>query len=249
MRKSFYINNDIEITQREIIVSVSIISILLMIGIFISNIINESILDKNEIYNKAVKIDSQELFEYGMETNVGNAFVYGELRAVDPVSFPELNSTYMEVKKEKERYTRHEREVTVTDSEGNSHTETEVYYSWDYVESEEKSCTKITFNNVVFDSNMIQLPYKSYIETQNESSTVRYKYYGSSISHIGTIFTDLRNNTISYNTPFYGYSLEETVDYLIISSTYVIISFWIIWIAIIVLLVWLFYTYENKWLN
>lgn len=52
-------------------------------------------MDRNEVYNKAVKIDSQETFSYGMRTNVGNAFVYGTLEALDPVSYPEIDG-YLE---------------------------------------------------------------------------------------------------------------------------------------------------------
>ena len=65
--------DDFEITKREIIASVSIVAILLIIGFLISNKISEWNVDKAEIYNKAVKIESSELFQYGMDTNVGNA--------------------------------------------------------------------------------------------------------------------------------------------------------------------------------
>lgn len=40
----------------------------------------------NEKYNKAVKIEDSGLFEYGMRTNIGDAFIYGDLIAVDTVS-------------------------------------------------------------------------------------------------------------------------------------------------------------------
>lgn len=64
-------------------------------------------MDRNEVYNKAVKIDSQEMFSYGMRTNVGNAFIYGTLQAVDPVSYPEIDGSYMYVEKIKKLYTMH----------------------------------------------------------------------------------------------------------------------------------------------
>ena len=64
-----------EITKREILASISIVAVMLLIGVLISAKISEHQMDKNEIYNKAVKIESQELFQYGMDTNVGNAFV------------------------------------------------------------------------------------------------------------------------------------------------------------------------------
>jgi hypothetical protein len=75
-----------EITKREVLASISIIAVMILVGILISAKITECQMDRNEVYNKAVKIDSQEMFSYGMRTNVGNAFIYGTLQAVDPVS-------------------------------------------------------------------------------------------------------------------------------------------------------------------
>lgn len=92
---------DFEITKREILASISIIAVMLLIGVLIAGRISDRELDRNEKYNKAIKIESQDLFEYGMRTNVGNAFVYGELEAVDTVTYPELNSVYMYVEKVK----------------------------------------------------------------------------------------------------------------------------------------------------
>ena len=103
---------DIEITKREVLASISIIAILLLIGVLISSKISEHQMDKNEIYNKAVKIKESDIFEYGMRTNVGNAFVNGNLKAVDTVTYPEIDGNYMYVEKAKERYTMHTRTVT-----------------------------------------------------------------------------------------------------------------------------------------
>ena len=77
---------DFEITKREVLASISIVAVLLLIGVLISGKIEESQTDKNAVYNKAIKIDSKDLFEYGMRTNIGNAFVYGDLVAVDSVT-------------------------------------------------------------------------------------------------------------------------------------------------------------------
>ena len=78
------------ITKREVIASISIIAVMLLIGFFISDKIYENQLDANEKYNKAAKIKTQETFEYGMRTNIGNAFVYGNLEAIDTVTYPEI---------------------------------------------------------------------------------------------------------------------------------------------------------------
>lgn len=92
---------DFEITKREILASISIIAVMILFGILISSKISEHQMDENEIYNKAVKIESQEMFQYGMDTNVGNAFVYGDLKAVDTVTYPEIGGEYMYVEKSK----------------------------------------------------------------------------------------------------------------------------------------------------
>lgn len=113
---------DFEITKREILASISIIAVMILFGILISSKISEHQMDKNEIYNKAVKIESQEMFQYGMDTNVGNAFVYGDLKAVDTVTYPEFGGEYMYVEKVKERYTMHTRVVTYTTGSGKNKT-------------------------------------------------------------------------------------------------------------------------------
>ena len=62
MRKYGYRNRrgfdfgDFEITKREIIASISIIAVMILIGVLISGKISERQMDKNEVYNKAVKI-------------------------------------------------------------------------------------------------------------------------------------------------------------------------------------------------
>lgn len=53
---------EFEITKREILASISIIAVLLLIGFVISGKISNYILDRNEKYNKAVKIEDSGLF-------------------------------------------------------------------------------------------------------------------------------------------------------------------------------------------
>lgn len=95
MRSRSFDFGDFEITKREILASISIIAVMLLIGFVISGRISNYILDRNEKYNKAIKIENSDLFEYGMRTNVGYAFAYGDLKAVDAVSYPEIDGEYM----------------------------------------------------------------------------------------------------------------------------------------------------------
>lgn len=242
---------DFTITKRELLVSISLIAILLMIGVLISGEITEARMDADEVYNKAVKIDTADMFEYGMRTNVGNAFVYGDLKAIDTVTFPEINGEYMYVRKVTERYTRHTRTVTKTktvNGKTKTYTEIEVYWTWDEIDRVSLTCNQVSFLGVTFDSGKIDIPSPSYIDTIKESSRIRYKYYGTGTEFVGTIFTDLRDNTITDGTDFYNArTIDETVELLkAIDWT---IVFWIVWLGFICCAVYGFYYIDNHWLE
>ena len=243
--------DDFEVTKREIIASISIIAILLLIGTLISNKISEYQIDKNEKYNKAIKIESTELFQYGMNTNIGNAFVYGELKAVDTVTYPEIEGKYMYVEKVKEKYTMHTRQVAHTRKVGKTtqvYYTTETYWTWDRVGSESVKSKEVSFCGIVFSIKKFIIPDTEYITTVKKSSHIRYKYYGVKTNYTGTIFTELKGKTISNNTKFYkNMTIEETVDYL--ESNIGLIIFWIAWIILIIACVFGFYYFDNDWLD
>ena len=242
---------DFEITKREIIASISIIAVMILIGVLISEKISEHQMDKNAVYNKAVKIESTDLFQYGIDTNVGNAFVYGDLKAVDTVTYPEIGGEYMYVEKVKEKYTMHTRQVAHTRTvNGKSQTyyTTETYWTWDRVSSEDKKCKEISFCGITFKSNKFDIPGTDYIDIIKESSHIRYKYYGTGTKFTGTIFTELKDKTISDNTNFYNnMNIEETVERLESGSGEIV--FWILWIILMVVCIFGFYYLDNKWLE
>lgn len=237
-----------EITKREILASITIIALMLLIGILLQGQLVELKMDANEKYNKAVKIESQELFRYGMDTNVGYAFVYGDLIALDPVSYPEIEGEYLSIEKVKERYTMHTRTVTTTVN-GKTETETETYWTWDVVGRENKQAKRVEFKGIEFDSNKFNLPSESYLTTIKTSSHVRYKYYVSSTEHTGTIFGYLANKDIEgTGVAFYdGLTIEETTE-MLDSNVYLII-FWMFWIVLTGFAVYFFYYAENRWLH
>lgn len=207
---------DFEITKREILASISIIAVMILIGILISGKISEYQMDKNEKYNKAVKIESQEMFQYGMDTNVGNAFVYGDLKAVDTVTYPEIGGEYMYVEMDTERYTMHTRQVAHTrtvNGKTETYYTTETYWTWDVIDWDKKKCNEISFAGVVFPVNKISIPATRYIDTVSAGYHLRHVYYGTGTHFVGTIFTDLRNGTISDDTKFYkDTTIEEAVE-------------------------------------
>ena len=236
-----------EITKREIMASISIIAILLLCGVLLAGKVSDYQMDKNETYNKAAKIETEELFEYGMNTNIGNAFVYGNLEAIDTVSYPEIDGEYMYIEKIKERYTMHTRTVTSTVN-GKTQTRTETYWTWDRVGSEDKTCNEVLFKGFPFETTRIKLPSTYHIDTIMESSHIRYKYYGVDTKHTGTLFTNLANGTISNDSSFYkDKNIEETVDSLL-AKNYVAI-FWVVWIIMIGFCLYGFFYLENNWLE
>ena len=252
MKKRFYISG-YEITIREIILSVSIIAIMVLFGMFIHNGIVERNISKNEIYNKAIKISDADLFQYAMETNVGNAFVNGVLKAESTVTYPEIGGGYMRIEKIKERYTMHTRVETYTTGSGKNaqvHTRVVTYWTWDRVGAESKTSDKISFCGTIFNQNKIAVPSTYYLKTIKESSHIRYKYYVTDKEHNGTIFAELKDGTIPDNTGFHrGKTIEETIESLKTSTTVGIVFFWIFWFILIAGCVVGFYCLENKWLK
>ncbi len=231
-----------EITKREILASASIIAILFLVGFMLSSKISEHHLDEVEKYNKAAKINDKELFRYGVDTNIGYAVAYGELKAVDTVTYPEIGGEYMYVEKVKQRYTRHTRRVKT----GKTY-HTQVYWTWDTVGTDSLKCKAISFCDVKFDSVKINPPSTEYIDTIKESSHIRYKYYGTAIKHTGTVFTLLKNNTINDTTFYKDKTIKDVED--IYSSNWGSILFWIAWIILIGICVFAFVHAKNKWLE
>lgn len=240
-----------KVTKREVLFSIIIICIMLIIGIVIAGNINDAVMEKQQEYITALQISNdKELFEYGMRTNVGNAFVYGELKAVDTVTFDEIGGEYSYVEKVKERYTRHTRTVTrtrVVNGKTQTYTTTEVYWTWDEVDSWDKHSEKITFLDVEFDYGTINFPSTDYICTIKESSKIRYKYYGDPIYSIGTIYTHLKDGTISKSYMYHGCTIEEALESAITSWS--VCLFWIAWLFLTGGVVYGFYYIDNRWLE
>lgn len=243
--------SDITITKREILVSVAIVCIMLLIGFVIAGNISSSLMEKHQEYNTALQInEDKDLFEYGMRTNVGNAFVYGELKAVDPVGYEGVDGDYSYIEKVKERYTQHTRTVTKTrtvNGQTETYTETETYWSWDRVDSWEKCSTKITFLGVEFKYGEINFPSSSHIATIKESSKIRYVYYGAPAQCKGTVYAQLKDNTVNNSRMYHNQTIEKTIDSL--TSNGSLVLFWFIWILLIGGAVYGFYYIDNWWLE
>lgn len=247
-----------ETTKREIIISIAITAVMLIIGFFISEKITDTQNDKNAEYQKAVHIEDSELFRYGMDTNIGNAFVYGDLQAIDTVTFDEIGGKYLHVEKVKEQYERHEREVTETDSNGKNIQKIEVYYEWETVDREDSHSKNVMFCGVELPYSKIPFSMDNHIKTINsdreyswnsgEYVKVRFKYYGTPIKHTGTVYTRLSDGTILDNSRFFkDYTIEQVLNSC--TSDVENVMFWALWIALTVVTVIGFCYLDNRWLE
>ena len=145
-----------------------------------------------------------------------------------------------------------------TDSEGKKHTKVEVYYEWEIEDRESKHSENIMFCGIEFPYDKIPYSLDNHIETiksgreyswkSGEFVKVRYKYYGTSPKHTGTVYTKLSDGTISYNSRFFkDYTIEQALD----SCTHSVANemFWALWIALTAGAVIGFCYFDNKWLE
>lgn len=248
-----YYGNGWVLTARELLFGVVIILVMLAVGFFVSEKIASATDEANQQYYQAVKISGDaELFQYGMRTDVGNAFVSGELEAVGPVSYPEISGDYAYVEKVKERYTQHTKQVTHTKTvNGKTQTyyTTETYWTWDRVGSEDKHCDSIKFLGTDFAYGKIPFPSAEHIDTVKESYYVRYKYYGCQTAYDGTIYTALKDGTINDTVFINGANVAEAEEYMVNSRKSLLFGFWVFWIVLTGGAVYGFCYLDNQWLE
>lgn len=240
-----------EITARELLVSAIIVLILLAGGFFISEKISSATDERNQKYEQAVKIEGdKELFEYGMRTDIGNAFVSGTLKAVEPVTLPEIDGEYAYIRKTEEKYTKHEKTVTDYDKDGKviGH-HTEVYYTWDAVGHKDYTCSRISFLDNEFNYGTIPLPSAAYLTTIEKWHDVRYVYHVCKDEYNGTIYAILADETIKQAQFINGMGVEDAVEYMCRSSVSGVVVFWIAWILLIVAAVYGFCYLDNRWVE
>lgn len=249
MRKVIFDFGDWDITLRELIASLVIVAVLLTIGVIVSEKITAAENDHNMVLEQSAQITDPELFKYCMKTNVGNAFVYGDLDAVNPVSCDEVKGTYSKIICIHEKYTKHTRTVTehyTVNGKTQTRTKTETYWTWDEVGRDSKCVDNIIFCGEKFPYGKIGLPSAHHIDTIRTGYHKRDVYEGVDAHFTGTIFTELKDNTIT-DAQLYQLSIEDTIERMKKGSG--VIIFWIIWIIFIILANVGFYYLDNSWLE
>lgn len=241
------------ITKREILVSIAITFILIGIGFFISSTIQNAIYEKNEKYYKALKIESnKEQFKYAINTNIGNTFAQGKVQATNSVSINDIEGNYFKIKKVKEKYTKHIRQVAHTRKVGNTtqtYYTTEEYWTWDYAGKEEWHTEKFEFLGVEFDYATIKFNNEQYKDIKKVDRYTRYKYYTIPSEFEGTLFTYISNNTITENEFYLNDSINNIIDNKQNEVTIYNVLFWLIWIILIFIIDFVYMYFENNYLE
>ena len=242
--------SDFEITPREVVFSVLIVGVLYVIGFLAAGAIEKHVAANQLKYRQAVQIkESGEELTHACSTDVGDAFVEGDFRTVDPVSWDGLAGEHLSIRRDKERYTMHTRTVTYTDGKGKTHTRKEHYWTWDVVSSDTRRATKLTFcgNEYAvgtFDCRGVG----GGRHVHNTGWHTRDVFYYQRKDFRGTVFAQLKDGGIQ-GCPYVhvGKSLEQT--YKSYTTSYAATIFWLLWWVCIAASVYGFFVIDNRWLE
>lgn len=256
-----------EITLREILVSIAIFFVLSGIGYLIYEYID----DKSEIkkYETAQIIeDNKEKLDYLVNTKFGNVLISSTFKTgdKDAVKFDEINGEYAFIKRVKERYTMHTRTVC-SGSGKNMVCRPEMYWTWDCVDSDKKYAKNINFIGYSFDGKKLlnQVPNKNLklskkiynqkyekIETKYvyETSDVRYYYEYIPLNFKATVFTNTRDKELFKDyTLFYKKTPEQVVENIKSSTKTNKLSFIIVWLLMTAGVIYWYISLDNNYLE
>jgi hypothetical protein len=207
--------------------------IMVSLGLFIASKITHSERISNDKYNNAVKIRNTELLQYYLKTGVGNAFIYGELKAIDAVSNPDIDGKYLMIKIEEENYTMHTGYHHHTVGKI-SYTTPYTYHTWDYDSSMVDKAKDVMFCGVKFKTEKFSLPDCHLVKTVYKSDVVRYKYYVYPEVTKGTIFSYITKGDIKgSNHHFYqNKDAFKTCKSLLVHHMEIV--FWIVWVVLMI---------------
>lgn len=242
-----------EITKREIIVTIAITLILMGLGLLIGTLIENSINENNELYFKSLKIDNDETqFKYAINTNIGYVLARGKIVAKNGVSIDDIEGQYFSIRKVTEEYTMHTRQVPHTVKVGNTTTTyytTEIYWTWDYRGEENFNTEKFEFLGVEFNYGTINFNNEEYKETKDGGYHIRYKYYIIPFEFNGCLFTYIKDNEITENQFFYNSDIQSIINEKENDVKFSLTIFWITWIILILFIDFGYISLENRYLE
>jgi len=243
---------DIEITKREVLVSIIILLLMTGFGFFISTTIHNKVSVSNEKYFKALKVDNDEnLFKYVIDTEIGDLISYGTLKANEPVSDPLIDGQYFSIKKIEEHYVKKTRTVTYRDSEGNTKTRTETYWEWDVVKRERFDTYAFNYLGKDFDLSTVKIDNHNYNTTVKKGfgGNVRWKFYTIPKEFNASLYSKAESKTIKQNEIYPEERIETLIAMKEKGADNAVIAFWIAWIILTLGSIGVFVALDNRYIN
>lgn len=259
---------NIEITKREILVSIIIVFLMITLGFPLSNKILEGATESYEIHQKALKVKDSDTFGYAIKTQQGNLIAEGEFESVDPVNFPGYKGEFTEITKYKEKYVMKTRYIPeVKDSEGKTITpaRTETYWEWDSAGSQTVTSKKFNYLGQEFNVSDFSLISRRSVDAKNVTDKAKgyYEYDGRKVRYYYKIIP------VKFNTGFIAYSgenglkdingrskitlsknnIQEIVESSKASMERSEVVFWMIWILLTGGLIYGYVSLENRYLD
>lgn len=241
---------DIEITLREMLVSIVIILIMIGLGFMLAEKIHDAASSESEKYFKSLKVNNDpELFNYSLRTEVGYMTSQGTFKANEPVSDKLIKGKYFSIIKDEEHYVMKTRTVTYTDSKGETRTKTETYWEWDWVDRKKSNTKSFSYLGKDFKYNKIKFKNHSHKKTVKTSSHVRFQIYVIPKEFNGTLFSKAEGKTINDNVLYEGKSIKDVMKQKENAAENYVTGFWIAWIFLIILVTVVFVALENRYIN
>lgn len=126
--------------------------VLVVLGVLgIKGLAEDAGYKKQVRYTTAIKAEDAERFNYAVDSQQGNLLVHGQFSTNKKhlVKFEEMKQPFTYVERVQEHYTRHTYQTC--DDDGNC--TTHVYYSWDWVGSDEKFAPEIELYGRTYNAN------------------------------------------------------------------------------------------------
>ena len=211
------------VTLREAIFSVTIASVLLFAGFMISARIEHGVNQRNLRYRQAASVSTPEGFSLAMRTDVGDAFVEADFRALDTVSHDKLGGEWLWL--------------------------TEVYWTWDTYKVEKRHSKRVSyigeeFPYEKFDYSWVGRKFK----TVDNGFMLRIEFTYLPTRFRASAFTSLSKGTVTNGTGLrQGMSIDKL--YEACTKSYAVGVFWTFWIMLIVGAVVGFVVLDNRWIE
>lgn len=242
----------IEVTKREVMVGVVIVLVLIGLGFILSAKVHDSVTTNNVKYFRSLKVDNDtELFNYAINTEVGDMLSYGKFKANEPVSDPLIDGEYFALRKIEEHYVRKTRTVTYTDANGKTKTKQETYWTWEERGREHFNTETFNYLGRDFDIDIVKVNNYQYKDTVKEGllSNVRYKFHIIPKEFQGTMYSKAQGKTIKDNELFYERKIDVLMESKEGEADRATIIFWVVWILLTIAAVIGFVALDNKFLN